>query len=44
MLKTDELNADNSAEMYLDKISMLLDNYAPLKKFNKYMLKLKSKP
>ena len=44
LLKTDELNADNSAEMYLDKISMLLDNYAPLKKFNKYMLKLKSKP
>ena len=29
--------------MYLDKINMLLDTYAPLKKINKYMLKFKSK-
>ena len=32
LLKTDELNADNSTKIYLDKINMLLDTYAPLKK------------
>ena len=31
LLKTDELNADNSIRMYLDKVNMLLDIYAPLK-------------
>ena len=30
--------------MYLDKIHMLLDTYAPLKRINKYKLKFKSKP
>ena len=30
--------------MYLDKINMLLDTYASLKRINKYKLKLKSKP
>ena len=30
--KTDELNVDNSTKIYLDKINMLLDTYAPLKK------------
>ena len=30
--------------MYLDKINMLLDTYAPLKRINKYKLKFKSKP
>ena len=30
--------------MYLDKIHMLLDTYAPLKRINKYKLKSKSKP
>ena len=44
LLKIDELNADNSSKIYLDKINMLLDTYAPLKKSNKYKLKLKSKP
>ena len=44
LLKTDELNADNSARMYLDKINMLLDTYAPLKRINKYKMKFKSKP
>ena len=44
LLKTDELNADNSTKMYLDKINMLLDTYAPLKRINKYKLKFKSKP
>ena len=34
LLKTDELNADNSTRMYLDKINMLLDTYAPLKRVN----------
>ena len=32
LLKTDELNADNLTKIYLDKINMLLDTYAPLKK------------
>ena len=44
LLKTDELNADNSTRMYLDKINMLLDTYAPLKRVDKYKMKLKSKP
>ena len=35
-LKIDELNADNSTKIYLDKINMLLDTYAPLKRINKY--------
>ena len=44
LLKTDDLNADNSTRMYLDKINMLLDTYAPLKRVNKYKMKFKSKP
>ena len=32
LLKIDELNADNSTIIYLDKINILLDSYAPLKK------------
>ena len=32
LLKIDELNADNSTAIYLDKTNMLLDTYAPLKK------------
>ena len=44
LLKNDELNADNSTRMYLDKINMLLDTYAPLNRINKYKLKFKSKP
>ena len=34
LLKIDELNADNSIKMYLDKINMLFDTYAPLKRIN----------
>ena len=44
LLKIDELSADNSTKIYLDKINMLLDTYVPLKKINKYKLKFKSKP
>ena len=44
MLKIDELNADISTKMYLDKINKLLDTYASLKRINKYKLKFKSKP
>ena len=44
LLKIDELNGDNSTNIYLDKINMLLDTYAPRKKINKYSLKFKSKP
>ena len=44
LLKTDELNAENSTRMYLDKINMLLDTHAPLKRINKYKMKYKSKP
>ena len=43
LLKIDELNADNSTKIYLDKINILLDTYAPLEKINKYKLKFKSK-
>ena len=43
MLKINELTADNSTKIYLDK-AMLSDTYAPLKKINKYKLKFKSKP
>ena len=39
-----ELNVDNLTKIYLDKINMLLDTYAPLKKSSKYKLKFKSKP
>ena len=44
LLKIDECNVDNSTKIYLDKINMLLDTYAPLKKINKYKLKFKSRP
>ena len=44
LLKTDELNAGNSARMYFDKINTLLDAYASLKRINKYKLKLQCKP
>ena len=43
-MKTDELNADKSTRMYLGKINMLLDTYAPLERSNKYKMKFKSKP
>ena len=43
-LKINELNADNSTEMFLDKINMLLDTYASLKGVKKYKLKFNSKP
>ena len=44
LLKTDELNIDNSTKMYLDKINILLDTYTLLKRINKYKLKFMSKP
>ena len=44
LLKIDDLKADNSTKIYLDKINMLLDTYAPLKRINKYKLKFESKP
>ena len=44
LLKIGEKNVDNSTKMYLDRINMLLDTYAPLKRINKYKLKFKSKP
>ena len=43
-VETDELNADNSTRMCLNKINILLDTYAPLKRMNKYKMKFKSKP
>ena len=39
-----DLNADNSTKKFLEKINMLLDTYAPLKKVKKYKLKFKYKP
>ena len=44
LLKINGLNGDNSTKIYLDKINILLNTYAPLKKINKYKLKFKSKP
>ena len=44
LLKIDELNADKSTKIFLDKINMLLDTDAPLKRVKKYNLKFKSKP
>ena len=44
LLTTDELNADDSTRIYLDKINMLLNTYASLKRVNKYKMKFKSKP
>ena len=44
LLKIDVLNADNSTKTFLDKINMLLNTYAPLKRVKKYKLKFKSKP
>ena len=42
LLKTDDLNADNSTKRFLDKINMLLDIYAPLKSVAPLNLKFKS--
>ena len=44
LLKIDKLNADNSTKKFLDKINMLLDTFAPLKRITKYKLKFKSTP
>ena len=44
MLQINELNACNSIKMYLDKIGILSNTDAPLKKINKYKLKFRSKP
>ena len=44
LMKTGKLNADNSTRTYLDKINMLLESYAPLKRINKYKMKFNSKP
>ena len=41
LLKIDELNVDNSTQMYLKQINILLDTYAP-EKINKCKLRLKS--
>ena len=43
LLKIDELNVDNSTQIYLEKINILLDTYAPLKRIDKYKLRFKSK-
>ena len=43
LLKIDELNIDNSTQTYLEKINILLDTYASLKRIDKYKLRFKSK-
>ena len=43
ILKIDEHLVDNSTQMYLEKINILLDSYAPLKRIDKYKLRFKSK-
>ena len=44
LLQIDELNAEKSTQIYLDKINISLDTYAPLNRINKYKLQFKSKP
>ena len=44
LLKIYELNANKSNKKFLDKIKMLLDTYAPLKRVKKYKLKFMSEP
>ena len=44
LLKIDELNAEKSTKKFLDKINILLDTYAPLKRVKTYKLKFTSKP
>ena len=44
LLKIYELNADNSAKKFSDKINTLLDTYATFTRVKKYKLKFKSKP
>ena len=44
LLKTDELNVDNSIQTYLEKINNLLDTYAPLKRIDKYKLRFNFNP
>ena len=44
LLKLYELNADNSTNIYLEKINILLHTYAPLKRIGKCKLRFKSKP
>ena len=38
MLNIDELIVDNSTQMYLEKINVLLDNYATLKRIDMYKM------
>ena len=40
----DCFSIDNSTQLYLEKINLLLDTYAPLKRIDKCKLKFKSKP
>ena len=44
LLKIDKPNVDNSNQMYLEKINILLENYALLKRIDKQKLRFKSKP
>ena len=37
LLKIDELNAENSTKIFLDKSNLLLDTYTPLKRVKKYL-------
>ena len=37
-MKIDELHVDNSTKIYLDKIIMLLDTYAPLKNAKRWVV------
>ena len=43
-MKVDELNAYNSTKIYLDKMNVLLNTHAPLKRTNKCKLRFNSKP
>ena len=42
MVKIDEINLDNSTQLYLEKIDILINTYLLLVRTNKYKLKVKS--
>ena len=43
-LKLDEKDMNESFQLFIDKIDLLLDTYSPYKKVSKYKMKFKIKP
>ena len=44
ILKLDEKNINSAANNSLDTINSVLNKYAPIKKVNKYKLRIRNKP